>query len=141
MADHALCAGCGRENPSEHRFCGSCGASLEAGSDIVARRENNLTVKGHVLPARLGHAGKAVAVGLAMLGAEVGLSWLRHRTRAEDRPPTLTTREPEAVPERLLGQSIEEVFIQHWERNHLIQTLSWQAVRSIVITGSTDKRS
>ena len=97
MAEHALCPRCGHENPSENRFCGSCGVSLEASSDVVARRENDLTVKGHALPARLGHISKAVAAGLAMLGAEVGLSWLRHRIRAEDRPSALSAREPDTV--------------------------------------------
>jgi zinc ribbon protein len=142
MAYHALCPRCRHENPSENRFCGSCGASLEASSDIIACRENNLSVKGHVLPARLGPAGKAVAVGLAMLGAEVGLSWLLHRTRAEDRPLTLTTREPDtAVFERLLAQRLEEVFSQEWMGNHRSRTFAWQVIRSIVITGPTDRRS
>jgi hypothetical protein len=141
MADHALCPRCRHENPSENRFCGSCGVSLNASGELVQRRENNLTVKGHVLQARLGPAGKAVAVGLAMLGAEVGLSWLRHRTKAEDRTSTLTSREPEAVSERLLGQSLEEVLIQQWEENHRSRTLGWRAIRSILITESTGRRS
>ena len=93
MADHGLCPRCLHANPPENRFCGSCGASLEASNDIIACRENNLAVRDHVLPARLGYAGKAVALGLAMLGAEVGLSWLRHRTKAEDRPSPSTTQE------------------------------------------------
>jgi hypothetical protein len=142
MADQALCPRCEHENPSENRFCGSCGASLEVSSDIVARRENNLTVKGHLLPARLGPAGKAVAMGLAMLGAEVGLSWLRHRTRADVRPSTSTTREPDtAVSEHLLDERLEEIFIQHWEGDHRSRNFAWRAIRSIVITASTDRRS
>jgi hypothetical protein len=142
MAEHALCPRCGHENPSENRFCGSCGVSLEASSDVVARRENDLTVKDHALPARLGHISKAVAVGLAMLGAEVGLSWLRHRIRAEeDRPSTLSAREPNTVvSEGLLTQSLEEVFIQHWEGDHRSRIFAWRAIRSIVTTESTDGR-
>jgi len=142
MANYALCPRCGRENPPENRFCGSCGASLEASRDVIARRDNNLTAKGHVLPARLGPAGKAVTVGLAMLGAEVGLSWLRNRTRAEDGPPTLSAREPDtAVSERLLGQSLEELFIQQWEGKHRNRTFAWRAIRSIYSIESTDRRS
>jgi hypothetical protein len=142
MADHALCPRCGHENPPENRYCGSCGALLEASNDIIARREDNLAVRDHVLPARLGHAGKAIAVGLAMLGAEVGLYWIRHRTKSEDRPSTSTTREADAaVSERLLGQSLEEIFIQQWEGNPWGRTFAWRAIRSIIITEPTDRRS
>lgn len=141
MADHAFCPRCEHENPSENRFCGSCGASLEVSSDIVARRENNLAVRDHLLPARLGPAGKAVAVGLALLGAEVGLSWLRHRISAEDRPSTLPAREPDTVvSEGLLDQSLEEVFIERWEGDHGSRTFAWRAIRSIVTAESTDRR-
>jgi Double zinc ribbon len=49
MADHPLCPRCRHENPSENHFCGSCGASLEASNDIIARREDNLTVRDHIL--------------------------------------------------------------------------------------------
>ncbi len=128
--------------PQENRFCGSCGASLGASSGLEPRRENNLTVTGYALPERLGPAGKAVAVGLAMLAAEVGLSWLRHRTKAQDQPLTLTTREPDtAVYERLLRQSLEEVLIQEWEGEYRSRVFAWQAIRSIVISESTNRRS
>src|SRR5829696_3005933 len=88
--------------------------SVEAGSDLVVRRENNLTVMGHALPAKLGPAGKLLAAGLVTLAAEVGLSWLLHRTKAQDRPLTLTTLDPDtAVSGRLLeGRSLEEILMR-----------------------------
>jgi hypothetical protein len=50
MSDQARCPRRRHANPPENRFCGSCGASLGAGSDLVARRRGNLTVMGRVLP-------------------------------------------------------------------------------------------
>ncbi len=142
MSDHAVCPRCRHANPPKNRFCGSCGASLEASNDLVLRRENNLTVMGHALPAKLGPAGKALAVGLVTLGAQVGLSWLRHRTKAPDRPLTLTTREPDTgVSKYLLGQSLEEVLIQEFEGGHRSRVFAWRTVRSLVATQPTDRRS
>jgi hypothetical protein len=143
MTERNLCPLCRHENPPENRFCGSCGVSLEAGSELVVRRENNLTVMGHALPTKLGPAGKALAAELVTLAAEVGLSWLRHRTRAEDRPLTLTTPEPEtAVSGRLLGgRSLEEVLIQELQGEYRSPFLAWRAARSFVITEPTDRRS
>jgi Double zinc ribbon len=59
MTEHAWCPRCRHENPSENRFCGSCGASLGASSDLVACRVNNPTVMGHALPVKPGPIGKA----------------------------------------------------------------------------------
>ncbi len=132
MADHALCPRCRQANPPENRFCGSCGVALEAGRDLAVRRENNLKVMSHALPTRLGPAGKALAVGLITLAAEAGLSWLRHRTKAERSPLTLTTRESStAVSERLLAQSLEAVLIKD-VKGHRSRVIAWRAIRSIV---------
>jgi hypothetical protein len=142
MADHVLCPGCRHTNPPENRFCGSCGASLEASSDLVVRRENNLTVMSRALPAKLGPAGKAIAVGLVTLATQVGLSWLRHRSKGGDRASTLATPEPDtAVSERLLGQSVEEVLIQELEGYYWSRILACRAVRSFVVTEPTDRQS
>ena len=142
MADRTLCPRCRHANPPENRFCGSCGASLEASSDLVLGRETNLTVMGHALPAKLEPAGKALAVGLVTLAAVVGLSWLRQRNKAEDRHSPLTIREPDtALSERLLGQSLEEVLIQELEGEYRSGVFAWRAIRSFVITELTDRRS
>ena len=108
----------------------------------MVRQENNLTVMGHTLTSELGPAGKALAVGLAMLAAQAGLSWLRHRSKAADRTSTLSTREPDtAVSERRLGQTLEEVLIQELEGDYQSRVFASRAVHSHVIAGPTDWRT
>jgi hypothetical protein len=142
MTDQAPCPRCRHANPPKNRFCGWCGASLGARTDLVAHREGNPTVMGHALPVKPGPVGKALAVGLVTLAVRAGLSWLRRRTTAEHRSSTLTTRELDAaVPKRLLGHSLEEILIQELEGEHRGRVLAWRAVRSIIITESIDRRS
>jgi Double zinc ribbon len=142
MAEQTPCPRCRHANPPENRFCGWCGASLGAGGDLVARREGNPAVMSHALPVKPGPVGKALAVGLVTLAVRAGLSWLGRRTTAEHRASTLTTRELDAaVPKRLLGQSLEEVLIQELEGEHRGRVLAWRAVRSIIITDPSDRRS
>jgi len=142
MVDQAPCPRCRHANPTENRFCGWCGASLGARTDLVARREGNPTVMSHALPVKPGPVGKALAVGLVTLAVRAGLSWLRRRTTAEHRSSTLTTRELDAaVSKRLLGQSLEEILIQELEGEHRGRVLAWRAVRSIIITEPIDRRS
>jgi len=142
MTDQAPCPRCRHANPPENRFCGWCGASSEARTDLVAHGEGNPTVMGHALPVKPGHVGKALAVGLVTLAVRAGLSWLGRKTTAEHRLSTLTTRELDsAVPKRLLGQSLEEILIQQLEGEHRGRVLAWRAVRSIIITEPIDRRS
>ena len=144
MADQAPCPRCRHANPLENRFCGWCGASLGASSDLVVRRGYSPTVMGHALPVRPGPVGKAVAVGLGTLAVRAGLSWLRHRTKAEDRSsPSITPELDAAVSEHLLGRRLEEVLIQELEGADQGRTFAWQAIRSIVITEwtSSSRRS
>jgi hypothetical protein len=142
MADQAPCPRCRHANPPENRFCGSCGAPLGAGNDLVAHREGNLTLMGQALPVKPGPVGKALAVGLVTLAVRAGLSWLRHRAAAENRTSTSSAREPNtAVYERLLRQRLDEVLIQQSEGEHRGRVLAWRAARSIVITELTDRRS
>ena len=142
MTDQTRCPRCRHANPPENRFCGSCGASLGAGSDLMSRREGNLTVMGRTLPAKLKPAGNAVAVGLVALALRAGLSWLRHRTAAGEQPSASTAREPDtAVSERLLGRSLEEVLIEELKADHRSRVFAWRALRSTVITEPIDRRS
>jgi hypothetical protein len=142
MTDQAPCPRCRHENPPQNRFCGWCGATLESSDELVPRREETLRALGHALPIKPGPVGKALAVGLATLAVRAGVSWLRHRTTPEDRSPTLTTREFDtALSERLLTQSLQEVLIQEMEGGQPGRVLAWRAVRSIVITEPTDRRS
>jgi hypothetical protein len=131
----APCPQCHHANPPENRFCGRCGASLESSHELVPRREGTLTAVRRTLPAKLGLASKVVAVGLVTLAAEVGLSWLRHRTKAEERPVTLTGRQVDpGASGRLLSESLEEVLIQELEGGHRSQVFVRRAIRSLVIT-------
>ena len=142
MADQAPCPRCRHANPPENRFCGSCGTPLGTGSDLVARREGNLTVMAHALLVKPGPVSKALAVGLVTLAVRAGLSWLRYRTTAENRSSALSARELDtAVSERLLGQRLEEVLIQELDGEHPGRVLARRAVRSIVIAEPTDRRS
>ena len=142
MADHVLCPRCPHVNPSENRFCGLCGISLESSTNLVAPEENKPRVMGRALPANLGPAGKALAVGLVALAAQVGLSKLRHRSKAEDRASTLPTRESyTAASEHLFGQSLEEVLIQELQGGRPSRVFAWRAIRSFVTAAPIDKRS
>jgi hypothetical protein len=141
MAEHAPCPRCRHANPLENRFCGWCGASLESTHELVPRREGALAAVRRTLPAKLGPAGKVVAVGLVTLAAEVGLSWLRRTTKADDRPLTLTIPQVDiAVSERLLGESLEEVLIQELEGGYRSWVFVRRAIRSLVIGQPTDRR-
>jgi hypothetical protein len=135
MAEQIPCSRCRHANPPENRFCGSCGAALRTGTDLMARRAGSLTVMGHAMPMRPGPIGTALAAGLGMLAMRAGMSWLRHRFTADDRSSTLTTREHDsALSEFLLGQRIEKILIQESEEAHEGRTIAWQAIRSIAAT-------
>jgi Double zinc ribbon len=135
MADHTPCPRCRHANPPENRFCGSCGASLRTGTDLMARRKGSLTVMGHALPMKPGPVGTALAAGLGMLAMRAGMSWLRHRFTADDRSSALTTREHDsALSEFLLVQRIEKILIQESGEAHQGRTIAWQAIRSIAAT-------
>ena len=135
MAEQIPCSRCRRANPPENRFCGSCGASLRTGTDLMARRAGSLTVMGHAMPMKSGPVGTALAAGLGMLAMRAGMSWLRHRFTADDRSSALTTREHDsALSEFLLGQRIEKILIQESEEADQGRTIAWQAIRSIAAT-------
>ena len=140
MAEHAPCPRCRHANPPENRFCGWCGASLESSHELVPRREGALAAVRRALPAKLGPASRVVAVGLVTLAAEVGLSWLRHRTKAEEKPLTLTAQQVDAAASgHLLGESLEEVLIQGLEGGYRSRVFVRRAIRSLVITQPTDR--
>jgi hypothetical protein len=85
MTDQAPCPRCRQENPPRNRFCGSCGAPLRSGEQLATREEHRPVWAGRVWPAKLGPVSKALAVGVAALATEAGLSWLRRKIGAEDR--------------------------------------------------------
>ena len=79
------CPRCRQENPPGNRFCGSCGVPLTSGEQLATRQEHSPVQAGRAWPAKLGPAGKALAVGVAVLAAEAGLSWLQRRIGTEER--------------------------------------------------------
>ena len=140
MDEQVPCLQCRHANPLENRFCGLCGASLASRHGLVPRREGALTTVRRTVPAKLGPTGKAVAVGLVTLAVEVGLSWLRHRTKAEEKPLTLTAQQVDAAASgHLLGESLEEVLIQGLEGGYRSRVFVRRAIRSLVITQPTDR--
>lgn len=113
------CLECGHpENPPENRFCGRCGASLEhplARRELEPRvRESEVALRQRFLPGRLGPVGKTVAASLAVVAAEAGLDWLRHRLEKTDRaalPHEVShawRERPEGSPEYLRGYVLKE---------------------------------
>ena len=140
MTELAPCPLCRQENPSGNRFCGSCGVQLTSGEQLATRQEHSPVSAGRAWPAKLGPAGKALAVGVAAIAAEAGLSWLRHKIGAEDRSSKPAVRSVgSALRGYLVGLSLEEVLLQRWEDSHS-QFVVRREVRSFVSTGSTGRR-
>jgi hypothetical protein len=112
LTRRALCPKCRHENPQDNRFCGSCGTSLTADSELVPRREWSVIAGRRAWPAKLTPAGKALAVSLMTLAAAVGSSLLRQRVRRVDRLSSSAARVAvPPTPELLVGESLEEVFV------------------------------
>jgi hypothetical protein len=110
MDEHIPCPQCEHESPPGNRFCGRCGASLTSANQLVPRRENTPATVVRALPSKLGPTGKTLAVGLVALAAELGVLWLRRRAERAGRLPLPTDQDTEpALPEYLVGQSLEEV--------------------------------
>ena len=134
------CPRCRQENPPRNRFCGSCGAPLTSGEQLATREEHHPVPAARAWPAKLSPAGKALAVGVAALATEAGLSWLRRRIGAEDRssvPAVLGLGS--ASRGYLVRQSLEEVLLQTREDPHG-RVLARREVRSFVTTGPTGRR-
>jgi hypothetical protein len=140
MTELAPCPLCRQENPSSNRFCGSCGAPLMSGEQLARRQEHRPVPAGRAWPAKLGPVSKALAVGVAAVATEAGLSWLRQKIGAEDRSSKPAVRSVGSASRGyLVGQSLEEVLLQRWEDSHG-QFVVRREVRSFVSTGSTGRR-
>ena len=134
------CRRCRQENPPRNRFCGSCGAPLTSGEQLATREEHRPVPAGRAWPAKLGPVSKALAVGVAALATEAGLSWLRRKIGAEDRSSGPAVRGlGSATRGYLVRQSLEEVLLQTREDPHG-RVLARREVRSFVSTGPTGRR-
>jgi hypothetical protein len=112
MDERVPCPLCRHGNLPENRFCGHCGALLTSKGELTPRPEAKPAAAIRSLPTKLGPAGKALALGLAVLATEAGLVWLRRRVEYDDRPsppPTRTAKPADSEP--TIGQSLEELFV------------------------------
>jgi Double zinc ribbon len=134
---HVPCPRCRNENPPGNRFCGSCGAPLISGEHLATRQEHSPVRAARAWPAKLGPVSKALAVGVAVLAAEAGLSWLQRRVATEDRSSLPAVREAgSASGGFLISQSLEEVLLGAWEDSRG-RVVAHREVRSFVSTGPT----
>lgn len=141
MTEPAPCPLCRHTNPPGNRFCGSCGAPLSSGEQLAPRQGGNPVPTRRDWPAKLGPAGKALAVGVAVLATEVGVSWLRRKIGAEDRSSMPAVRSTgSALHGYLLSQGLEERLVQVWEEDSHDRTFARREVRSLVTTVSTGRR-
>jgi hypothetical protein len=134
------CPRCRQENPPRNRFCGSCGVQLISGEQLATRQEHRPVPTGRAWPAKLVPVNKALAVGVAALATEAGLSWLRHKIGAEDRSSVPAIRDADSASRGyLVGQSLEEVLLQMWEDPHG-RVVARREVRSFLTMGPTGRR-
>ena len=118
----------------------SCGAPLMRGEQLATREEHRPVPAGRAWPAKLGPVGKVLAVSVAALAAEAGLSWLRRRIGAEGRSSGPAVRGLDSASRGyLVGQSLEEVLLQTWEDPHG-RVLARREVRSFFTMGPTGRR-
>ena len=140
MADQTPCPRCRHANPPRNRFCGSCGVLLTSGEQLATREEHRSVPASRAWPAKFGPVGKALAVGVAALAAEAGLSWLRRKIGAEDRSSVPAVRGGVSAPRHyLVGQILEEVLVQTWEDSQS-RVLARRELRSFVATRSIGRR-
>jgi Double zinc ribbon len=140
MTEQDPCPLCRHENPPGNRFCGACGAPLMSGEQLATRQEHRPVPTRRAWPSKLGPASKALAVGVAAITAEAGLSWLQRRIGTEERSSLPAVRDPGSDScGYLLGQSLEGVLVGAWEDSHGWVVMR-REVRSFVTTGPTGRR-
>jgi hypothetical protein len=92
-----ICSSCQHGNPLDDRFCGKCGAPLER--QLPMRRDDAyLTVAGRNLPVTWKQLSRTVALSVAALAAEAGLSWLRRRIETGAAPASSAPAKPSSRP-------------------------------------------
>jgi hypothetical protein len=135
MTEPSSCPLCRHTNPPGNRFCGSCGTPLTSGEQLATRQEHRPVPTSRAWPAKLGPAAKVLAVGVAALAAEAGLSWLQRKIGTEDRSSEPAVRGADfASRGYYLGQSLEGVFVQAWEEDSHSWVFLRQEVRRFITT-------
>ena len=141
MAERQVpCPRCSHENPLGNRFCGSCGVQLKSGEQLATRQEHSPVQARRAWPSKLSPAGKALAVGVAVLAAEAGLSWLQRRIGTKERSSLPAFRNADSASRHyLVSQSLEEVLVGAWEDSRG-RVVAHREVRSFLSTGPTIRR-
>ena len=140
MTEQAPCLLCRHENPPTNRYCGSCGVPLTSGEQLATRQEHSPVQAGRAWPAKIGPVSKALAVGVAVLAAEAGLSWLQRRIGTEERSSLPAVRDAGSASRGyLVRQSLEEVLVQTREDSQS-RAFARREIRSFVATGPTGRR-
>jgi hypothetical protein len=141
MAERQVpCPRCPQENPPTNRYCGSCGVPLTSGQQLATPQEHRPLKAGRAWPAKLGPVSKALSVGVAVLAAEAGISWLQRRIDTEERSSLPADRDAgSASRSYIVGQSLEEVLVQAWADRHS-RVLARREVRSFFTTRQTGRR-
>ncbi len=135
MTEPSPCPLCQHANPPGNRFCGSCGTPLTSGEQLATRQEHRPALTSRAWPVKLGPAGKVLAVGVATLAAEVGVSWLQRKIGAADRPSVPAVRGSDSASrDYRLSQSLQEVLVQAWEEDSHTWVFLRQEVRRFITT-------
>jgi hypothetical protein len=113
--------------------------SADERRELATRQEHHPVRAARAWPSKLGPAGKALAVGVAALATEAGLSWLQRRIGTEERSLPAVRDAGSASGGYLVGQSLEEVLVGAWEDSHG-RVVARREVRSFVSTGPTGRR-
>lgn len=89
-----ICPHCDAGNPSEHAYCGQCGAAFD--QPLARRPSAALAQRSWQVPDQWRQASKVVALGAATIVAEVGLAWLQRRqqSRAAQQPKSYALARP-----------------------------------------------
>jgi hypothetical protein len=107
---------------------------MRSGEQLATPEEHRPLPAGRTWSARLSPVSKALAMGVAALATEAGLSWVRHKIGAEDRSSRPAIGGRDSAPRHyLVGQSLEKVLVQSWDdsRNRAFRR---RELRSFVAT-------
>lgn len=122
-----ICPRCDAANPSEHAYCGQCGAGFD--QPLARRPGSALAPRSWQVPDQWRQAGKVVALGAATIVAEVGLAWLQRRqqnSRSTQQPDSypLATRMPTTARIVALGWRVSET----WQDGQLQERVQEQVM-------------
>ncbi|HEX6288998.1 MAG TPA: hypothetical protein VFZ66_07395 [Herpetosiphonaceae bacterium] len=109
-----ICPRCDAGNPSEHAYCGRCGAALD--QPLAPRPAASLAQRSWQVPVPWKQAGRVMALGVATLAAEAGLAWLQRRQQQQPQP--LSRPQPPTTARVIaMGWRVTET----WQGGHLQQ--------------------